>query len=53
MQQFGGNDVPPNSLGDPKVGPRMKQQKKKKIGARSLTRNISKVRGCAKALGWD
>jgi len=31
----------------------MKEWKKKKIGARSLTRNTSRVGGCDGALGWD
>jgi hypothetical protein len=45
--------MPPNSSRDLKVGPRVKQQKKKKVRARSLTPNILGVGGCARALGWD
>jgi hypothetical protein len=46
-------DTPPNSSRDPKVGPRAKQQKKKRVGAHSLTHNTSKVGRHAEALGWD
>ncbi len=46
-------DVPPNSSRDPKVGPRPKQWKKKKIGEHSLTRNTLGVGGRVRALGWD
>jgi hypothetical protein len=46
-------DVPLNSSIDPKVGPRTKQRKKKKVGARSLIYNTSEVGGHAKALRWD
>ncbi len=46
-------DVPPNSSRDPKVGPKMKEWKKKKIGARSLTHNTSGVGGCDGAPRWD
>jgi hypothetical protein len=45
--------MPPNSVRDPKVGPKMKQQKKKSVGAHSLTHNTSGVGGCVGALGWD
>jgi len=45
--------MPPNSSRDPKVGPRVKQYKKKKVGACSLTLNTSRVGGCAGVLGWD
>jgi len=38
-------NVPPNSLRDPNVGPRVKQRKKKKIGACSLIRSTSRVKG--------
>jgi len=44
-------DAPPNSLKDPNVVPRTKQQKKKKIGACSLIHNISRVGGCVGASG--
>jgi hypothetical protein len=47
------SDMPPNSSKDPKVGPRVKQWKKKRVKARSLTRNILGVGGCDGALGWD
>jgi hypothetical protein len=36
---------PQNSSRDPKVGPRAKQRKKKKVRAHSLICSISKVRG--------
>jgi len=42
-----------NSSKDPKVGPKMKQQKKQKVGAHSLTHNTLGVGGCAGAPGWD
>jgi len=45
--------MPPNSSRDPKVGRRMKQQKKNKVGAHSLTCSILGVGECAGALGWD
>jgi hypothetical protein len=35
------SDMPPNSSRDPKVGLRVKQWKKKKVGARSLIHNTS------------
>jgi hypothetical protein len=47
------NDAPPKSLGDPKVGPKMKQQKKKRVGACSLIRSTLGVGGHARALVWD
>jgi hypothetical protein len=54
MLAFSGNvDTPLNSSRDPKVGPRAKQQKKKKVGACFLIHSISGVRGFAGALGWD
>jgi hypothetical protein len=46
-------NAPPSSLRNPNVGPKMKQWKKKKVKAHSLTRNTSRVRGHAGALGWD
>jgi len=46
-------DAPPNSLRDLNVGPKAKQWKKEKVGARSLTRSTSRVGGCTKAPGWD
>jgi hypothetical protein len=45
--------MPPNSLVDSSVGPKAKQQKKKRIGARFVTHNTSRVRRCAGALGCD
>jgi hypothetical protein len=47
--------MPPNSSRDPKVGPKAKQQKKKKkkVRAHSLIRNTSRVKGHVGALGWD
>ncbi len=45
--------MPPNSSRDPMVGPKVKQRKKKKVGARSFTRNTLGVGGRARALGWD
>jgi hypothetical protein len=43
--------VPPNSLKDPKVGPRAKQRKKKKVGAHSLTHSTFGVGRHVGALG--
>jgi hypothetical protein len=45
-------DLPPNSSSDPKVGPWIKQWKKKRIGACSLTCSTLRLRGCVGALGW-
>jgi len=45
--------MPPNSSRDPKVCPRVKQRKKKRIGAHSLIHNTSGVGGHARALRWD
>jgi len=48
------NIMPLNSSKDPKVeGPKVKQQKKNKVGTRSLIRNTSGVKGRLGALGWD
>jgi len=47
------DDAPLNSLRNPNVGPRMKQWKNKRIGARSFACNILGVGGHVKALGWD
>jgi len=44
--------VPPNSSRDPKVGLRVKQWKKKKVGACSLIRSTLGVGGCVKASRW-
>jgi hypothetical protein len=46
-------DTPPNSSKDPKVCPKAKQQKNKRIGAHSLTHITLRVRGHVGALGWD
>jgi len=46
-------DAPPNSLKDPNVGHGVKQWKKKKIKAHSLTCNILKEGGHARAPKWD
>jgi hypothetical protein len=46
-------DTLPNSPRDPKVGPRLKQRNKKKVGAHSLTHNISKVGRRNGAPRWD
>jgi hypothetical protein len=46
-------DMPPNSSKDPKVGPRTKHRKKKRVRAHSLIGNISGVGGRARAPGWD
>ncbi len=46
-------DAPLNFLGDPKVGPRVKQRKNKIIGAHSLIRSTSRVGGHARTSGWD
>jgi hypothetical protein len=35
------------------VGPKAKQQKKKKVGTCSLTCSTSGVRGHARVSGWD
>ncbi len=45
--------MPPNTSRDPKVGLRMKQQNKKKVGAHFLTCSTSGVGGRVKASGWD
>jgi hypothetical protein len=45
--------MPPNSSKDPKVGPKVKQQKNKKVGACFLTRTTSGVGGRARAPRWD
>ncbi len=48
-----GFDAPLNSLRDPKVGPKVKQHKKKKIRVRSLVHDTYKVRGHVEAPRWD
>jgi len=45
--------VPPNSLRDLNVDPKMKQWKKKRIRACSQNYTISRVGGCVGVLGWD
>jgi len=44
---------PPNFSKGPNVNPKVKQWKKKKVGAHSLACNTSGVRRCVGALGWD
>jgi hypothetical protein len=46
-------DMPPNSSRDPKVGPKVKQRKKKRVGACSLTHNTLGVRGHVGASGGN
>jgi len=46
-------DMPPNSSRHPKVGPKAKQWKKKRIRAHLLTHNTLRVRGRAGALKWE
>jgi hypothetical protein len=46
-------DKPPNFSKDPNVSPKVKQWKKKIVGAHSLTCNISRVGRHVGALGWD
>jgi hypothetical protein len=46
-------DMPPNFVGDPKVGPKMIQRKKNRVGACSLICNTLRVKWCVGALGWD
>jgi hypothetical protein len=46
-------DMPPNSLRDPQVGPRVKQQQNKKIETHSLTCIIFGVGRHVEAPGWD
>jgi NAD(P)H-dependent flavin oxidoreductase YrpB (nitropropane dioxygenase family) len=50
MQHY---DMPPNSLKVPNVGLKLKQRKKKRVGARSLIHNTLGVGGHVGALGWD
>jgi hypothetical protein len=45
-----GFNTPPNSLKDPNVSPRMKQQKKKKVETCSLAHNTSGVGEYVEAL---
>jgi hypothetical protein len=45
--------MPPNSSRDPKVGPKMKQWKKKWVDANSLTQSTLRIGGYVGALGWD
>jgi hypothetical protein len=44
-------DAPTNSLKDPKVGPRMKQRKKNRVGACSITCSTLGVGGCVGVFG--
>jgi len=43
-------DAPPSSLTDSNVSLKLKQQKNKELGARSLTRITLGVKGCVGAL---
>jgi hypothetical protein len=43
--------APPHSLKDSNASPKMKTTKEI-VGVHSLVCNISKVEGCARALGW-
>ncbi len=52
-QNKGSSDVPSNSLKDPKMGPRVKQQKNKRIERHSLICNTSNVQGCVRAPRQD
>jgi hypothetical protein len=47
------NDASPNSLRDPNVGFKTKQQRKKKVETHSLIRNILKVKGHLGVSKWD
>jgi len=44
--------VPPNSSRDPKLGPKLKEWKKKKVGAHSLTHSTLGIKRHAKAPRW-
>jgi hypothetical protein len=46
------SDAPLNSSKHRKVGPKMKQLKNKKVGARSLIQSTSRVGGRVKVLRW-
>jgi hypothetical protein len=50
---WNGFDAPLNFSRDLKVGPKAKQRKKKKVGARSLTHNTLRVGGHARVPRWD
>jgi len=43
--------MPPNFSGDPKVGPKAKQRKKKRVGARFVIYNTLGIGGHVRALG--
>jgi hypothetical protein len=45
--------TPPNSFRDPNVGPRMKQQKKKKVKACSIIESTCGIGGHAGVPRWD
>jgi hypothetical protein len=47
------DDAPSNSLRDPNVGPKMKQWKKKGVGAHSLVCNTFRVGRGARTPRWD
>ncbi len=46
-------DVPPNSLMDSTMNPKMKIVKGKGVEAHSLAHNTLGVKGRGRALGWD
>jgi hypothetical protein len=46
-------DALPSSLIDSNVNMKLKQRKNKKLGARSLARNTSRVEGRARASKWE
>jgi hypothetical protein len=46
-------DAPPSSLMDSTTSPKVKIAKGEGVGARSLTRNTSRVEGRIGAPGWD
>ncbi len=45
-------DAPPHSLKNSNVNPKMETTKEERVGVCSLTRNTSRVKGCAKASKW-
>jgi hypothetical protein len=47
------HDAPPSSLMDTITSPKVKTTEGERIGAHSLARSTSGVKGRAGALGWD
>jgi hypothetical protein len=47
------NDAPPSFLMDSTMSPKVETTEGEGVGARSLTCNTSKVKGHARASGWD